>query len=147
MTTTTEIAPQKTKVEKAQSYMALASTSLGVLGVVGTAIVWLTTTFVTGDVQINPDKPVPVLVVKVFDAKGQQSVYYNKCVSLMPGDYHLEFGIPDKQPTVHTDVHVALWKKVEIPYAVPATLVDETSDQPPDDTAKKKWWQFWKRSK
>jgi hypothetical protein len=145
--TTTETAqpPQKTKVEKAQSYLALASTSIGIIGAVGTVFVWLTASFFTGDLQINPDKPVPSMMVKVVDSKGQQAVYYNKCVALMPGDYHLEFGIPDKQPTVHADAHVNLWKKTEIAYAVPATLVEAPPDPNADGSAKRKWWQFWKR--
>lgn len=147
MTTTEKIAPpQKTKVEKAQSYMTFASTTLGVIGAVGTGFVWLTANFFTGDLQINPDRDVPSLMVKVVDSKGHQSIYFSKYIALMPGDYHLEFGIPDKQPTVHTDVHVNLWKKTEIPYAVPDKLID-AEEQQPDEKSTKKWWQFWKHSK
>lgn len=149
MTTTEQAAPpQKSKVEKAQSYMVLASTTLGVLGVIGSGFVWVAANFMVGDVYINADKPVPALMVKVVDSKGLQHIFYNNTVPLMPGDYHLEFGIPDKKPTVHRDVHVTLWQRTEIPYAVPADLVD---DQPnvddSDKPGKKKWWQFWKHSK
>jgi hypothetical protein len=147
MTTTEQpLAPQKTKVEKAQSYVGLASTSLGVIGAVGTAFVWLITTFCVGDVQINPDKPVPTMMLKVIDSKGQQSTCYSNTVSLMPGKYHLEFGVPDKQPTEHADVNVSLWKKTEIAYTVPAEFIQPPTTQE-DEKSKKKWWQFWKRAK
>lgn len=146
MTTTENPAPpQKTKVEKAQSYLGLVSTGLGVLGVVGTGIVWVTTTFMDGEVQINPDKTISALEVKVTDTQGHQKIYYGRNLWLFPGKYHLEFGVPDKQPTTHADATVSLWKKTEVPYVVPASLVEP--EQPTEDNkSKKKWWQFWKHS-
>lgn len=132
---------QKTKIEKAHSYLGLVSTTLGIVGAVGTAFCWIATTFFEGQVEIRPDKPVEAVLVKVMDNKGQQSIYYNRFVSLLPGDYHLEFGVPDKKPTKHADVHVELWKQSVIPFVVPPELVQ------PEKIEKKKWWQFWKRDK
>jgi hypothetical protein len=144
--TATPAAPQKTKVEKAQSWLALVSTGLGIAGALGTGFVWVATTFFTGEVTVQPDKELPSFVMKVVDKKGQQSTYYNRTVTLMPGDYHLEFGVPDKKPMQHADAHVNLFKTTLIPYAVPAEFTAD--DQPKqDEESKKKWWQFWKRSK
>lgn len=135
---------QKTKVERAQSYLGLASTGIGIIGAVGTAFVWLATTYYTGQLEIHPDKAVDAIMVKVTDTKGYQSTYYSRYVSLMPGDYHIEFGVPDKQPTRHTDAHVNVWQRTVIPYAVPNELAQH--EEQSTETPKRKWWQFWKRS-
>jgi hypothetical protein len=130
----------KTKAEKAQSYLSITSTTIGIIGAVGTAFVYLASTYFTGQVEINPDKPVQEMMVKVTDSKGHQSTYYTRYVSLMPGDYHLEFGIPDKKPTKHADAHVKVWERTIIPYTVPEELAFKEEPE-----TKKKWWQFWKR--
>jgi hypothetical protein len=142
----------KTKVEKAQSYLALISTGLGVLGAVGTGFVWLLTTFFLGNVHVEPDKPVDTVFVKVIDKKGQSSTYYGKDLQLMPGRYHLEVGVPDRQPTTHADVDVHLWKQVTIPLAVPEatggagqSATSTAADQSAAESGKKRWWQFWKK--
>lgn len=135
---------EKTKVEKAQSYLGLASTTIGIVGAIGTAFVWLATTYYTGQLEIHPDKLVDGMMVKVTDSKGQQSTFYTRYVNLMPGDYHIEFGVPDKQPTRHADAHVNLWQRTIVPYTVPEELAHH--DEQPAETPKKKWWQFWKRA-
>lgn len=144
MTTTQTPAPhQKTKVEKAQSYLTMLSTTIGVVGAVGTAFVWLATTFFDGHILIVPDQDVPAVVVKVSDVKGHRSEYFQKAVYLVPGDYHVEIGVPDKQPTSHADVHVNLWQETKVSWTVPPQLVSPDSAE---ERKKKKWWQFWKHS-
>jgi hypothetical protein len=142
---------QKTKVEKAQSYLTVISTTIGIIGAVGAGFAWVATTFFLGDVQIRPDKPVQTVCVKITDKHGQTAFYYGKDVQLMPGNYHLEIGLPDKAPTQHADVNVQLWKIAVIPWAVPADAAaataittDETNDTSSPDH--KRWWQFWKKS-
>lgn len=152
--------PGKTKVEKAQSYLSLVGTGIGIAGAVGTGLVWLITTFFLGDVQILPDKNADSVCVKVIDKRGQASLYFSKDVQLMPGKYHLEIGLPDQKPSKFADVDVKLWNITQIPWAVPAqgqTAVssdDHASVQPQQaalnasdsgDGQHKRWWQFWKR--
>src|SRR5262249_32915936 len=108
----------KTRVEKLQGYLGVVSTTLGIIGAIGTAFVWIAANVFVGDVEIRPSKPVEAVMVKVIDRKGQQSIYYSKHVQLMPGSYHLELGVPDKQPTRHLDVNIQLWKSAVIPYPV-----------------------------
>jgi hypothetical protein len=152
----------KPRVEKVQSYLAVVSTTLGILGAVGTAFVWLASNVCVGDVEIRPDRSLETVMVKVVDKKGQQATYFSKHVQLMPGSYHLEIGVPDKQPTWHTDVNVQLWKASVIPYAVPDNLTQSASStdtsEPQQGSAqdvagseassgKKRWWQFWRKPK
>ena len=155
-------APVKTKVEKAQSYLTVVSTTIGIVGAVGTGFVWLATTFFLGDVQIRPDKPVDNVVIKVTDKHGQTAMYYGKDVQLLPGKYHIEIGLPDKPATQHADINVQLWKIATIPWAVPAdAAIDGASDAPTGATIdssinttadndaaveRKHWWQFWRKS-
>lgn len=145
-------APAKTKVEKAQSYLALISTCIGICGAVGTGFVWLATSFFLGDVQIAPSKPVDAVCVKVIDKRGQAATYYAKDVQLMPGKYHLEISVPDIQTVQHADVDVKLWKISTIPYTVPEktaanAATEETSEQSAQaDEPHKRWWQFWKKA-
>lgn len=153
MTTSTPepfTAPQKSKTERTQSYLTMASTTIGILGAVGTAFVWAATTFFDGHILIVPDKEVPAVHVKVTDTKGHQNAYFQKAVYLVPGDYHVEVGVPDKQPTTHADVHVNLWQETKVAWTVPPQLVTPpegtTAAGSEDESKKKKWWQFWKRS-
>ncbi|HEY9791137.1 MAG TPA: hypothetical protein V6D22_12095 [Candidatus Obscuribacterales bacterium] len=142
------IAAHKTKVEKAQSYLTVASTTIGIIGAVGAGFAWAATTFFLGDVQIRPDKPVDSLCVKITDKRGQTAFYYGKDVQLMPGKYHLQIGLADKELTQHADVDVRLWKIAVIPFSVPAAgaaamAADATNtDIVPQH---KRWWQFWRK--
>jgi hypothetical protein len=145
-TTETSTPPVKTKTEKAQSYLTIASTTIGVVGAVGTAFVWLATTFFDGHILIVPDKEIAAVCVKVSDLKGKRSEYFQKAVYLLPGDYHVEVGVPDKQPTMHTDVHVNLWQETKVSWSVPPELVTPEDRAAAKEEKKKKWWQFWKHS-
>jgi hypothetical protein len=156
--------PQKTKVERAHSYLALASTGIGVLGALGTGFVWVSTTFFLGDVHINPDKPIDALTIKVIDKRGQSSSYFGKDVQLMPGKYRLEISRADGSGPQMADVNVQLWKVATIPYSVPTTEMKpaeagmDSGTGMSDDMSvgisaesmrrlddKKHWWQFWKK--
>lgn len=132
---------QKGKAERLQTYLGVTSTTLGILGALGTAFVWLASSVYVGEVSINTDKPVDSLMVKVVDKKGQSLTYYGTHVSLMPGTYHLEIGVPDINETKHTDATVELWKQTAISYAVPSGA--ESKQARPE--GRKHWWQFWKK--
>lgn len=144
----------KTKVEKWQSLLGIVSTAIGIIGAVGTGFVWIAANLCVGDVEIKPTPVIEQVVVKVIDKKGQQATYFTKHVSLMPGDYHLEVGVPDQKATKHVDVSVQMWKSSVVPYAVPAEFVPaaepgaenasavETEDA---KSGKKRWWQIWRK--
>jgi hypothetical protein len=159
-----EASTGKTKVEKAHSYLTLIYTTTAVLGAIGTAFVWLTTTFFLGDVQIIPNHPVEGVTVKVIDKRGQAATYFGKDVQLLPGHYHIEVGLADSKNVQHADVNVQLWKITSVPFNVPATgsgggdgdsgagandgtggagSGQSTSDD--SSSSRKHWWQFWKK--
>jgi hypothetical protein len=137
--------PRKTKVEHLQSYMGLASASIGVVGALGTVGVWVASNFYTGDVVIRPDKNVESIIVKVFDRKGQQATFYSRQFQLMPGQYHFEITMPQNE-THSADATIRFGKSAVIPVAVaggnPASLQanDTTGD-------KHHWWQIWRHNK
>lgn len=132
---------QKGKAEKLHTYLGMTSTTLGILGAVGTGFVFLASNFYVGDLEITTDKPVDSLQVKVVDKKGQAMTYYGTHVSLMPGSYHLEIGVPDLPDKKHMDATVELWKKTPISYTVP----DGAESKEPATEERKRWWQFWKK--
>ena len=136
-------AVKKTRVERMQSYLTLTSTGLGVLGAAGTVLVWLVSSFYTGEVIINTDRPVESMVVKVFDQKGQQSTFYSKQFPLMPGRYHIEVDLPHNE--VHgTEASIRFGKTVTIPVAVtgqPSAPEQNTSIAP----ERRRWWQVWRK--
>src|SRR4030095_15771078 len=100
----------KTKVERASSYLSLASTTIGVLGAAGTLFVWLAANFYVGDIEVQPDQVLESVVVKVYDQKGQEASFHTPRFQLMPGSYHLEI-VPNGGGAQHTDVVVKFREK------------------------------------
>jgi hypothetical protein len=148
MATSTRTSPTKnqaagkTAVEKWHGYLALISTLIGIAGALFGLLAWAAMNFLLGDVEIKPDKPVESIMVKVVDKRGQAATYYGRRIQLMPGNYHLAIGLPDKPPTKHADVTVQLWHAVAIPYTVPEA---GTASDTAEGNVRKHWWQFWKK--
>lgn len=134
-------APQKTKLEKTQSLLTVASTSIGLLGVAGSIFTFALSTFYTGTVEVAPDKNIAGVVVKVYTKEGHESVFHAKQINLMPGEYHLEISSPAGK-VVHSEAKIEFNKTTKIPVSFddPAPA----GSAPPK--ARKRWWQFWKRS-
>jgi hypothetical protein len=94
------------------------STTLPIIGAVGTAAVWLAANFYTGDVEILTDRPFNSLEVRVSDKKGHESVFHSPSFQLMPGQYHLEVTV-DAQHKQHFDVKAAFHKHQKLNVHVP----------------------------
>jgi len=129
------------KTDKAGRYLTMVSTSLGIVGALGTMFVWLAANYFTGDVVIKTNRPVESLTIKVYDKKGQEAVYHTPVFQLMPGTYHLEIK-PDGGRTIHHDTQVQFNNKTEI-----TVSVLDGNDEPSEsrsDSDKHHWWQFWR---
>ncbi len=134
--------PPKTQVERAGSYVSLVSTSLGVLGAVGTLFVWLTANFYVGDVEVRPDKALESVAVKAYDQKGQEASFHTPRFQLMPGKYHLEI-VANGGTARHTDVVVNFRDTTVVDVEV-SSAADEGEDKRERTQRKKHWWQFWR---
>lgn len=134
-------ASHKTGAEKAQSWLTVASTAAGVIGAVGTGAVWLIANFYTGTVEVQPDKPVESVMIKVYDTKGKESTFHSKSLQLMPGSYHLEVVMPDGH-SKHFDTAVKFGETTPLPMNV--SEADKQTE--PEPTKKKRWFQFWKKA-
>lgn len=129
----------KSKVEKAGHYLTVASTALGICGVLGTVFVWVTANFLLSDVEVKTDKPVESLIVKVYDRKGEESIFHTPSFQVLPGKYHLDV-LPQGAKTVHCDLTVKFGRKAEVPISV----VSGMEEQLEPESGKRHWWQFWK---
>ncbi len=136
-------APTKGKVEKAHHLLSLVSTAAGVAGALGATFVWLFASLYVGDVEVQPDRPVGALVVKVYDRKGQSAEYHMKSFQLMPGSYHLEVSA-DGGPAQHSDVEVRFHEKCPVPVRV-APAGAGLENEPDRTEGKHHWWQFWRK--
>jgi len=132
----------KTKVERASSYLGLVSTTVGVLGAVGTVFVWLTANFYVGDIEVQPDQRVQSVVVKVYDQKGQEASFHTPRFQLMPGSYHLEI-TPNGGATHHADAVVRFHEKTIVDVQVKGGE-EQAEDKDERVPRKKHWWQFWR---
>lgn len=165
------VAGTKTKLEKTQSLLTVASTSVGLIGVIGSIFTYAAATFYTGTVEVQPQQDTPGVVVKVYTKEGHESVFHSKHIELMPGDYHLEISAPTGK-VVHVETKVAFHKTHKVPVdlgqAPPASAqpaqdgsaniyadvfgtsnivnkpVEATAQ--PEPAHKKRWWQFWRHS-
>lgn len=134
----------KARVEKANNYLALVSTTLGILGALGTVFVWLASNFYVGDVVVETSKPIDGLVVHAYDNKGQEAVFHTSRFQLMPGNYHLEI-CAGSALVYHKDLAVKFREKS----MVLIDLQDKESSTALNDRYKKnkmRWWQFWRKN-
>src|SRR5579885_2720746 len=102
------------KIDHTHKLLSIVSTSLGICGAMGTVIVGLLMNFYVGDVEIQPDKPVSALVVKVYDNKGHEAVYHTAKFQLMPGDYSVEILPEGVSKPLHAQAHVEFRKRQTI---------------------------------
>ena len=135
-------AGSKTKLERAHCYLGVVSTTLGILGVVGTMFVWLTANLYVGDLEVRPDRPEKALTVKVYDRKGQEAVFHTNRFQLMPGSYQLE--VVESGGTTHRADAEVRFRELSVVPVVLSEVGDLESQTEPDKPAKRRWWQFWR---
>lgn len=105
--------PQKTKLEKTQSWLTIISTSVGLLGIAGSTFAFAVSSFYTGSIDVKPDFDTPGMVVKVYTSEGHESVFHTKHINLMPGQYHLEIVSPNGR-VIHRDTKVSFHHNSDI---------------------------------
>jgi len=139
-------------VSKTKETLSLFSTAIPIIGFVGTIFVWLAANFYTGAVDVQTPGQYKEIVIKVYDRKGQESVYVTPQFQLMPGKYHLTVTV-DKNDPQQIDTEIALGKtssiKVTTPISTastPASTDDASGASSSPQTVRKHWWQFWKKS-
>lgn len=125
----------KTRVEKVNTYLSTVSTTLAILGGVGTLGVWLTANFYTGLVEVRPQGAAEFVEVRVYDQKGESTTFHTKRFPLMPGEYHLEIKTSEKAP-FHADTTVQFTK---------TSVVEVPSEPVIENESKRRWWQIWKK--
>jgi hypothetical protein len=132
------------KIVKTKETLGLISTTLPIIGAIGTLCVWLISTYYVGDVELLTigDKQLSRVTVKVYDPKGHEATYHTPKFQLMPGSYHLEI-TPEGQATQHADTEVSFNKRTEVKIALTEPQAD--NEKPADEqNVKKRWWQFWR---
>lgn len=142
-TTTPQASPQN-KVTKTSHYLSMTSTTLGILGALGTFGVWAAANFYTGTVQVKAQDTEAVqnssgnqgLIIKAYSSKGSEAVFHSPSFALMPGHYHLEIK-HEGTKTKHAEVDVEFQKTS--PVVVTFTEDDLRT------TSKHHWWQVWKK--
>lgn len=133
----------KTGVEKTQSVLTIVSTSIGILGAIGTGCVWLASTFYVGHLELKTENEQPGMAVKVFTKEGHESIFHTKWIDLMPGKYHIEV-ISPKGKSQHEDISVEFNKTHTVKVSFPA---EPKAAEEPTSKKKKRWYQFWRSDK
>ncbi len=129
------------KIATAKDTLALMATSIPVLGLLGSGVVWAAGTYYVGDVNIATDKPFHNLTVKAFDVKGHETTFHTPRFQLMPGRYHLEI-TADNVSSRRADTVVNFQQLSN----VPVELTDESTMEAAAEKSKKRhWWQLWRR--
>jgi hypothetical protein len=137
------LVPTKSKVERAHHYLSIASTTIGILGAIGTLLVWLAANFYVGDLEVKLDRPVDELEVKVYDQKGKESVYHTTRFQLMPGTYEMDV-VPAGGSAQRVSATVRFREKTVINVTVPGSKGESAGgDGAPEP--RKRWWQFWRK--
>jgi len=133
------------KITTAKDTLALVATSIPVLGLLGSGVVWATGTYYVGDVNIATDRPFHNLTVKAFDIKGHESTFHTPRFQLMPGKYHLEITADDLSPR-RADTVVSFNEQstvaIELAEHSAAELVE--SVEATEKAKKRHWWQLWR---
>ena len=162
-------APPKSKVDKAQSLLTVISTSIGIMGALGSLAVWSASAFYVGHIHVKAEQDIPEMAVKVYTKEGHESVFHTKWIDLMPEKYHIEVVGPKGQ-SVHRDVAVRFNETIDIPVSfelpkagenselgsavengtksgTPESTNESTNESMKESKAgkkKKRWFQFWR---
>jgi hypothetical protein len=134
------------KSEKAHRYLNIVSTAFGICGAVGTLAVWGVANWYVGDVEMQADKPLESIVVKVYDNKGHEAQFRTPKFQVMPGDYHVEVTANGGKAQL-LETHVEYGKKTVMPIVVlneQEKAVEQTAEMKEASEHKKHWWRFWR---
>ncbi len=129
------------KLSTAKDTLALMATSIPVLGLFGSGVVWAAGTYYVGDVNIATDKPFHNLTVKAFDLKGHETTFHTPRFQLMPGRYHLEI-TADNVSARRADTVVNFQQLSNVPIELTDEAVIETAAE---KSKKRHWWHLWRR--
>ncbi|HEY9679733.1 MAG TPA: hypothetical protein V6C76_17150 [Drouetiella sp.] len=138
-----EATKRKSKTAKTKETISFLSTAVPLIGVLGTAFVWLAANFYVGTVDIRPSTEYQELSVKVFDQKGEEREFHTPHFLLQPGRYHMTITL-DSKNAHQIDTNIVLGKTTQINVEEKEPEAQATST----DTSEthKHWWQFWKKS-
>jgi len=132
------------RLARTNELISLAVAAVPLLGLAGTALVWLTANFFVGTVQLNLTGSFQGLEVRVYDLKGMERVFHSPTFQLFPGDYDLlilRSGIRARQQRAHVDLNKTTI--VPVVWAIDQDGVDANGKDV--SRPKRKWWQFWRR--
>ena len=139
------------KLSKAKDVLAVISTTVTILGALGTLFVFLAVNYYVGDVEVACSQPFQKIEIGAFNRKGQSSTFYTPKFQLMPGTYHLSITCDGKAPQ-HQEAVVRVGHKttVQVTQAVEPVSTQAT-DQEAEQVAtkvKQHWWsKFLKKHK
>jgi hypothetical protein len=131
-------APAKTRVEKVNTYLSTISTTMAILGFLGTVLVYLAANFYTGLVEIRPQGKPDFVAVRVYNQEGEAMTFHSRRFPLMPGDYHLEIKTSEREP-FHADTTVKFTQTAVVDVPVDADAATS------DNASRRRWWQIWKK--
>jgi hypothetical protein len=142
-------AGKRGRVEKADTYLGVASKVLTIIAALSTVSVWLYTTYYVGTLDVKPNKPFQELTLKLYDERGIESVYHTGHLKLLPGRYQILATTDDNQPS-RLEATVNFNRTTVVPYVVAEAVETEAGlsspDKSSDEKSNRRWWQIWKRN-
>lgn len=135
------------KVEKADTYLGVASKVLTIFAALSTLTVWLYTTYYVGTLDVKPDKDFQTLTLKLYDERGMESVYHSGRLKVVPGHYQILASTDENAPS-RFEADVRFNQVTVVPYAVPSgedSIASARESENSKDKPNRRWWQIWKR--
>lgn len=153
MSATTELKPptstHKGRVEKADSYLGIASKLVTIVAALSTVGFWLYSSYYIGTLELKTNVPVKAVTLRLYSDRGEERIFRTDLVKVTPGRYRVVVDTNDRQSGQYTaDVK---FNQVTV---LTHNVIEETQAGTTDGSAvadsdseksNRRWWQFWRK--
>jgi|GEM_PF-1426307 hypothetical protein len=150
MSATTELKPPtsqpKGRVEKADSYLGIASKLVTVVAALSTVGFWLYSSFYMGTLELKTNVPIDQLKLRLYNDRGEERVFSTDLVKVTPGRYRVVVDANSQQSGQYTaDVKFNQVTVLNHTVITESPAAADSDDEVISEKSNRKWWQFWRR--
>lgn len=152
MSATTELKPPTTsehkgRVEKADSYLGIASKLVTIVAALSTVGFWLSSSFYIGTLELKTNVPIDELKLRLYNDRGEERVFRTDLVKVMPGRYRVVIDAnnqPSGQYTADVKFNQVTVLNHTVTPEIPAAAADNDGESG-SEKSNRRWWQFWRK--